>query len=215
MEYMQQETGRQNMPATIVFATSNEDKMKEVRMILADWNREVLSMKAAGVRAEIDEDGSTFEENALIKARAVHAVCGGLVLADDSGLEVDALDGAPGIHSARFMGEDTSYEIKNRAIIEQVNRTPEKGRGARFVCAIGAVLPDGTELTARACVEGSITHVPAGTGGFGYDPIFFVEELGKTTAELTAEEKNRVSHRGRALRAMKASLDQVWGKTLP
>lgn len=207
------EKSRENQSVKIVFATSNEDKMKEVRMILGDWGLQVLSMKEAGIRTEIAEDGGTFEENALIKARSVHAICGGLVLADDSGLEVDAMDGAPGIRSARFMGEETSYEIKNRAIIELVDSAPEKGRGARFVCAIGAVLPDGTELTTRACVEGSVTHTPAGTGGFGYDPIFFVEELGKTTAELTPEEKNRVSHRGRALRAMKASLEERYGKS--
>ena len=194
------------MKDKIIFATSNEGKMREVRMILADLGREILSMKEAGVSADITEDGTTFEENALIKARAVHRLTGSLVLADDSGLEVDWLNKEPGIYSARYMGEDTSYEIKNQEIIRRLEGAEGKERSARFVCAIGAGLPDGTELTATAAMEGTIAFAPAGEGGFGYDPIFYLEEYGKTAAQLTPEEKNRISHRGKALRAMKDKL---------
>ena len=194
------------MKDKIIFATSNEGKMREVRMILADLGREILSLKEAGIQADIEEDGSSFEENALIKARAVHRLTGSLVLADDSGLEVDYLHKEPGIYSARYMGEDTSYEIKNQAIIRRLEGTEGKDRSARFVCAIGAVLPDGRELTATAAMEGLIAFAPAGDGGFGYDPIFYLEEYGKTAAQLTPEEKNRISHRGKALEAMKEKL---------
>ena len=152
------------MKDKIIFATSNEGKMREVRMILADLGREILSMKEAGVSADITEDGTTFEENALIKARAVHRLTGSLVLADDSGLEVDWLNKEPGIYSARYMGEDTSYEIKNQEIIRRLEGAEGKERSARFVCAIGAVLPDGTELTATAAMEGTIAFAPAVDG---------------------------------------------------
>ena len=175
-------------------------------MILADLGREILSLKEAGIQADIEEDGSSFEENALIKARAVHRLTGSLVLADDSGLEVDYLHKEPGIYSARYMGEDTSYEIKNQAIIRRLEGTEGKDRSARFVCAIGAVLPDGRELTATAAMEGLIAFAPAGDGAFGYDAIFYLEEYGKTAAQLTPEEKNRISHRGKALEAMKEKL---------
>ena len=194
------------LPGRIVFATGNKGKLKEVEMILKDLGRQVVSMKEAGVETEIVEDGTTFAENAMIKARAVHAVCGGLVLADDSGLEIDCLNKEPGVYSARYLGEDTPYEIKNGIILQRLEGVAKEERSARFVCVIGAVLPDGRELLASASVEGSVAFHAAGEGGFGYDPIFFVDEFGKTMAELTPEEKNQISHRGKALREMKERL---------
>ncbi len=192
----------------IVFATGNEGKLREIRMILEDLGLEILSAREAGIAAEAEENGSTYEENALIKARAAAALAGEdtVVMADDSGLEVDALNREPGIYSARYMGEDTSYRIKNRAIIDRLAGVPDEKRTARFVCAIAGVLPDGTELTARGTIEGRIGYGERGSRGFGYDPIFYVPEFGKTTAELSEEEKNQVSHRGRALRNMKEEL---------
>ena len=183
----------------IIFATSNEGKMKEVRMILADLGLEILSMKEAGIRADIVEDGKTFEENACIKAGQIQKLAGGIVLADDSGLEVDYLDGAPGIYSARYMGEDTSYDIKNQAIIDKLADAKGDERSARFVCAIAAALPDGRLLTTRGTIEGQIGYEIVGDGGFGYDPIFYLPGRGVTTAQLSPEEKNQISHRGKAL----------------
>lgn len=187
----------------LIFATGNEGKMKEVRMILADLGFEIQSMKEAGIDIDIVEDGQTFEENALIKARAISKASGCLVLADDSGLEVDYMDKAPGIYSARFLGEDTSYRIKNQYIIDKLAGVPDPERTARFVCAIVAVFPDGSEYTTRGTIEGIIGYEERGENGFGYDPIFYLPELGKTTAELDPEEKNKISHRGNALRLMK------------
>lgn len=195
----------------IVFATGNAGKMKEVRMILEDLGLEVLSMKEAGITIDIEEDGATYEENALIKARAVAACTEDIVLADDSGLEIDRLNGEPGVFSARYMGEDTSYSIKNANLISRLDGVPEEERTARFVCAIAAVLPGGQELTTRAAIEGRIGYEEKGEGGFGYDPIFYVPELQKTTAELTGEEKNLVSHRGKALQLMKEELRKYEG----
>ena len=197
------------MSAKIVFATGNEGKMREVRAILADLGLPVLSMKEAGVDVEIVEDGKTFAENARIKARAVHAACGAIVLADDSGLEVDAMGGEPGVYSARWMGEETSYEVKNQAIIDRLEGLDGPERSARFVCVIAAVFPDGTEAEARGDFEGEIARKPAGCGGFGYDPILWLPERGCTSAELSAEEKNAISHRGKALRKIKP-LIQEW-----
>ena len=195
----------------IIFATSNEGKMKEVRMILADLGLEILSMKEAGIQADIVEDGKTFEENACIKAGQIQKLAGGIVLADDSGLEVDYLDGAPGIYSARYMGEDTSYDIKNQAIIDKLADAKGDERSARFVCAIAAALPDGRLLTTRGTIEGQIGYEIVGDGGFGYDPIFYLPERGMTTAQLSPEEKNQISHRGKALEAMKEKLREELG----
>ncbi|MCI8550757.1 MAG: XTP/dITP diphosphatase [Lachnospiraceae bacterium] len=195
----------------IIFATSNEGKMKEIRMILADLGLEIQSMKEAGLCADIVEDGATFEENACIKASTIQKLSGEIVLADDSGLEVDYLGGAPGIYSARYMGEDTSYEIKNQAIMDKLAGVKDTERGARFVCAIAAAFPDGEVLTAYGAVEGQISRKSAGEGGFGYDPIFYLPERGLTTAELSPEEKNEISHRGKALRAMKEKLRKKLG----
>ena len=194
------------MEQKIVFATGNEGKMREVRLILQDLGFPVLSMKEAGVSLDIEENGTTFAENAMIKARAVWEKTGGIVLADDSGLVVDYLGGEPGVYSARYLGEDTSYEIKNQAIIDRLADAKEEERTARFVSAIAAVLPDGSELVTEGTVEGLIAHEPAGNGGFGYDPIFFLPEYGKTTAELAPEDKNKISHRGRALEKIREVL---------
>lgn len=190
----------------LIFATGNAGKMKEIRMILGDLDYEILSMKEAGIEMNIEENGTTFEENAIIKAKAIMEAAGCLTLADDSGLEVDYLGKAPGIYSARYLGEDTPYSVKNQAIIDQLKGVEEEERSARFVCAIAAAFPDGKILTARADVEGRIAHEPKGDKGFGYDPIFYLAEYDKTTAELTPEEKNEISHRGKALTAIKQAL---------
>lgn len=197
------------MKRRIVFATGNKDKMKEIRQILADLGMEIVSMKEAGVDIEIVEDGMSFEENAEIKARAVSRVLtSDIVLADDSGLEIDYLDKAPGIYSARFAGEDTSYDIKNRIFLDRLEGIPDEERTARFVCAVAAVFPDGTSETVRETIEGRIAHEPAGENGFGYDPIFYVPEYECTTAEMSAELKNELSHRGKALRSMRRILEE-------
>ena len=191
----------------IVFATGNMGKMREIREIMDGSGYEIMSMKEAGVDPEIVEDGKTFEENAMIKARAVHKLLpDALVMADDSGLVVDALDGEPGIYSARYLGEDTPYSVKNNNIIERLEGVPDEERTARFVCAIAAVLPDGSEKCVRETVEGRIGYEEKGEFGFGYDPIFYVPELGCTTAEIPELEKNKISHRGKALRKMRTEL---------
>ncbi len=190
----------------LIFATGNMNKLREIKAILADMDVEVLSMKEAGIDIDIVEDGKTFEENALIKARAVSKAAGELALADDSGLEVDALNKEPGIYSARYMGEDTSYDIKNMNIIERLDGVPDEERTARFVCAMAAVFPDGEEKTFVRTMEGRIGYKIAGENGFGYDPIFYLPEYGKTSAEISPEEKNAISHRGKALRAMEEYL---------
>ena len=190
----------------IIFATGNAGKMKEIREILGDMDAEILSMKEAGIQTDIVENGTTFEENARIKAKAVAQFTKDIVLADDSGLEVDYLNKEPGVYSARYMGEDTSYTIKNQAILDLLAGVPKEERTARFVCSIAAVLPDGRELVTRETMEGYIGAKIAGENGFGYDPIFCVEKYGCTTAELSEEQKNEISHRGKALRAMKEKL---------
>ena len=200
------------MKKRIIFATANENKMKEIRMILKDLGLEILSMKEAGVDIDIVEDGMTFEENAEIKARSVARVLtNDIVLADDSGLEIDYLDKAPGIYSARFAGEDTSYDIKNRILLDRLEGVPEEERTARFVCAVAAVFPDGTVSTVRKTIEGRIAEESAGYNGFGYDPIFYVPEYGCTTAQMSPEQKNELSHRGKALRAMREILKEKIG----
>lgn len=190
----------------IIFATSNEGKMKEIRLIMADSGYEVVSLKEAGISADIEENGTTFEENAVIKASAIAKLTGEPAMADDSGLEVDYMDKAPGIYSARFLGEDTSYDIKNNYILEQLKDVPKEKRTARFVCAIALVDAGGRTVTKRATIEGYIGYESRGENGFGYDPIFMVPEYDKTTAELSIEEKNKISHRAKALRAMKEEL---------
>lgn len=193
----------------IIFATGNAGKLKEIKMILADLGMEILSMKEAGIQVEIEENGKTFEENAIIKAKAIAAHCQDLVLADDSGLEVDALNKEPGVYSARYMGEETSYHVKNANIIERLEGVTGKERSARFVCAIAAVLPDGSVLTSQGTIEGEIGYEEQGENGFGYDPIFVVPEYGCTTAQLSPEIKNQLSHRGKALQEMKKKLQEI------
>ena len=192
----------------IIFATGNADKMKEIRKILADLDAEVVSMKEAGIQADIVEDGKTFEENAVIKATAISKLTGNgeIVLADDSGLEIDYLNKEPGIYSARYMGEDTSYHIKNANLIERLDGVEDEKRTARFVCVIAAVCPDGSEHVTRGTIEGRIGYEEKGENGFGYDPIFYVPEYHCYSAELAPEEKNKISHRGKALEEMKTVL---------
>ena len=187
----------------LILATSNKDKAREIAEILSDTPFVVSTMKEEGFDPDIVEDGKTFEENALIKARAVHALAqNAYVMADDSGLCIDALDGAPGIYSARFCGEDSTYPEKFAKIFEMLKDVPEEKRTAKFVCSIAVVRPDGSEFTVRGEVCGVLHEKPMGDGGFGYDPIFYVPEFGMTTAQMTKEQKNSISHRGQASRAM-------------
>lgn len=196
------------MKEDIVFATNNEGKINEIRNIMADTGRQVMSMKEAGILVDPEENGSTYEENALIKARAAAGLVNCIVMADDSGLEVDYLNKEPGIYSARYLGEDTSYRIKNQTIIDRLAGAAGEARSARFVCAIAAILPSGRELVTRAALEGRIGYEEKGSNGFGYDPIFYLPEYGKTTAELSEDEKNSISHRGKALQRMKEELEK-------
>lgn len=190
----------------IIFATGNEDKLKEIREILGEPGLDIISMKEAGIDLTIVEDGTTFEENAVIKAKAVARETDEIVLADDSGLEIDYLNKEPGVYSARYAGEDTPYSVKNQLLLDRLAGVEQEKRTARFVCVIAAALPDGQVLTARGTIEGYIGYAPAGENGFGYDPIFYVPEYGCSTAQLSRELKNQLSHRGKALRAMKAKL---------
>lgn len=183
--------------------------MKEIRMILGDLGIELLSLKEADIDADVKEDGKTFEENAVIKAREIMKLTGEIVMADDSGLEVDALNKEPGIYSARYMGYDTSYHIKNQNIIDRLEGKQGAERSARFVCAIAAAFPDGRILTARATMEGEIGYEEKGENGFGYDPIFYLPEYGCYSGELPLEEKNKLSHRGKALRLLKEELKKL------
>lgn len=192
------------MKTKIIFATGNANKMREIREILGEDKYDIFSMKEAGIACDIVEDGATFEENALIKARAVATFAkDAIVLSDDSGLEIDALNKEPGIYSARYMGEDTSYDIKNAALIGRLEGVDKKDRSARFVCAVAAVFPDGSEEVVRGTIEGYIGYEPAGENGFGYDPIFYLWDRDISTASLPREEKNAISHRGNALKKIK------------
>ena len=191
----------------IIFATGNENKMKETKEILSDCNLEILSMKEAGIKADVMEDGTTFEENACKKVTEIAKLAPeDIILADDSGLEIDYLNKEPGIYSARYLGEDTSYDIKNQTLLYRLTGVEKERRSARFVCAIAAAVPGNGVFTTRGTIEGYIGWKIAGTNGFGYDPIFYVDDYGCSTAELTMEQKNACSHRGNALRAMKQEL---------
>ena len=200
---------------TIIFATGNKNKMIEIRMILEDLGCKILSQKEAGIQADVVEDGQTFEENALIKATTIADIArkmpeykNAVVLADDSGLEIDALNKEPGIYSARYMGEDTSYDIKNQALIDRLEGVPDEKRTARFVCAIAAALPDGSTDVVRGTMEGRIGYEITGENGFGYDPIFYLPQFGCSSAELEPEKKNELSHRGEGLRKMRKVLEE-------
>ena len=197
------------MEKKIIFATGNENKMKEIRMILADLGMPILSMKEAGIDVDVVEDGTTFEENALIKATEIAKYTENcIVLADDSGLEIDYLNKEPGVYSARYAGTHTSYDIKNSLLLSRMKGVPEEQRTARFVCAIAAAFPDGTTEVVRGTIEGIIGYEIAGENGFGYDPIFYLPEYGCSTAELSTEKKNELSHRGNALRAMRTIMEK-------
>ena len=196
----------------IIFATGNKGKLREIDDILKDLSIPIVSMKDAGITSEPDETGVTFEENAIIKAKHAADVLkekDAIYMADDSGLEVDALGGEPGVYSARYMGEDTPYTVKNKNIIDRLDGVENDKRTARFVCAIAAVLPDGEVVTTRGTIEGKIGYEERGTNGFGYDPIFYLPDMSVSTAELSPDEKNRISHRGRALEAMKLRLKEI------
>lgn len=202
------------MMEKIIFATGNEHKMTEIRMILKDLGMEVISQKEAGITADIVEDGSTFEENAIIKAVEISKITADIdeyknavVLADDSGLEIDYLNKEPGIYSARYMGEDTPYDIKNGELLRRLKDVPDDKRTARFVCAIAAVFPDGTREVVRGTMEGIIGHEIVGKNGFGYDPVFFLPEFGMTSAQLAPEKKNELSHRGEGLRKIRGIIE--------
>lgn len=197
----------------IIFATGNQNKMKEIRMILQDLGMEILSMKEAGISVDIEENGATFEENALIKASAIAEIpevktMNAIVLADDSGLEIDYLNKKPGIRSARYAGTDTSYLIKNNLLLSRMKGVPDEERTARFVCAIAAVFPNGEKEVVRGTMEGRVAYEIAGANGFGYDPIFYLPEFGCTSAELSPEKKNELSHRGKGLRMMRKIMGQ-------
>ena len=186
----------------IVFATSNEGKLKEIRSILSEYGFEVMSMKEAGVNPQIEENGATFEENAIIKAKAVMEAVNEVVMADDSGLEVDYINKEPGIYSARYLGEKTPQNKKNKSVIDRLQNATDNERKARFVCAIACAFPDGRIITTRGEVEGLIAYEEKGTNGFGYDPILYIPEYGLTMAEIAPEQKNKISHRFKALRMM-------------
>lgn len=193
----------------IILASNNQNKVAEVKEILKDKNVEIISLKEAGIDVDVEENGTTFEENALIKARAVCKMTGSITMADDSGLEVDYLDKQPGVYSARFMGHDTSYDIKNKAIIDKLEGVEGDARSARFVAAIAVVFPDGKEIVTRGTMEGLIAREPAGDNGFGYDPIVYLPEYGMTSAQLSPDEKNKISHRGKALKKMADELKGI------
>lgn len=191
---------------SIILASNNKDKVKEVKEILKGYD--IISMKEAGIDVDIEENGTTFEENALIKARAIMKLTGQITMADDSGLEIDYLNKAPGVYSARFMGHDTSYDIKNKALIQKLEGGKGSDRSGRFVCAIAVCFPDGREIVKRGTMEGLIAEEIKGDNGFGYDPIVYLPEYGKTSGELAPEEKNKISHRGKALALIKEELDK-------
>lgn len=194
---------------TIIFATKNMGKMKEIKAKLPEYD--VKSMEEAGIDIDVEENGETFEENAIIKAEEIMKICNEIVVADDSGLEIDYLNKAPGVLSARYLGYDTPYEYKNAKILEQLEGVPEEKRTARFVCAMAVACPDKKTEVVRGTIEGIIGYESRGENGFGYDPIFFVPELNKSTAELSMDEKNKISHRGKALDKVKDILEKMWG----
>ncbi len=181
----------------IIAATKNKNKIKEFGEILKGF--EIISQEDAGIDIDVEETGTTFEENSLLKAMAIYKATGIPAIADDSGLEVDALGGEPGIYSARYGGEGLDDKDRVNLLLKNMQNIPDEKRTARFVCAITYVDENGY-ITAKGTCEGRITYAPAGENGFGYDPVFFVQEFGKTTAEISAEEKNSISHRGKALR---------------
>lgn len=193
---------------TIIIASGNKGKLKEFRELMADLPVEVKSLSDYPEIGEIEENGKSFAENAFIKAKAVHDATGCLAIADDSGLEVDALGGAPGIYSARYAGEEKNDAANNAKLLQALSDISEDNRGAQFHCAICAVTADGKRFDAEGIVRGQILRAERGDGGFGYDPLFYIPALGKTTAELSMDEKNAISHRGQAVRQMVQTLKE-------
>lgn len=193
----------------VIMATSNQDKVREIRQMLEGTSIQIVSLKEAGIHADIEENGQSFEENAVIKAEAIRDLTGQMAIADDSGLVIDYLDGMPGIYSSRFMGEDTPYPVKNKAILEKLKDAEGEERSARFICAMAIAYPDQDTRVFTGVMEGRIAEEIAGEGGFGYDPIFFLPERGLTSAQLSPEEKNAISHRGKALRQAAAVLREL------
>ncbi len=191
----------------LLVATTNRHKLEEYRTIFSDIPFQLLSLNDIRLDLDVEETGTTFQENAEIKALTYARASGILSLADDSGLEIDALNGAPGIYSARFAGVDTPYEEKFRLIFERLHGVPVAQRTARFRCVITIAEPSGYHESVEGSIEGIITDVPRGANGFGYDPIFLVPELGKTTAEMPPEQKHQISHRGRAARKARTLLE--------
>lgn len=196
----------------IIIASNNAHKIEEIKDILKDFGFDLVSLREAGVNVDVEEDGKTFEENAYKKASEIARITGEISLADDSGLEVDALGGAPGIYSARFAGEHGNDRRNNQKLLELMKEVPRAERSARFVSVISMVTPEGEEIAARGNVEGTIGYEEKGANGFGYDPLFIVPELSKTYAELTSEEKNSISHRSRALKLLKEKLGKILGE---
>ncbi len=190
----------------IVVATLNRHKLAEYRAMLGELYDEVLGLEGLGAPEPPEETGATFEENALLKVRACAGLTDAVTLADDSGLEVDALGGFPGVRSNRWAGPGRSDAERNEMLLRKMQDVPWPERTARFVCVIAAALPDGTERTFRGALEGMIAREPRGSLGFGYDPVFYVPGLGRTVGELPPEEKNRISHRARALAAARSWL---------
>lgn len=194
---------------TIIFATQNEGKVKEIKEIMADMNINIMTMKEAGINIDVIEDGITFEANAIKKAEEIMKMSGHIVMADDSGLEIDYFGKAPGVYSARYLGKDTPYEEKNSIILDKMKDVPIQKRGARFICAIATAFPHQETIVTSGVMEGIIGCESVGSGGFGYDPIFFAEGLKTSTAHISPQLKNEISHRGKALRAMKIQLKKV------
>lgn len=195
----------------LIFATGNKDKLKEIKRIFEGTQYEVISMREAGFDGDIEENGETFEENSYIKAKTIWDKFGGLVMADDSGFMVDYMGGAPGVYSARYLGEDAGYDKKCASILKEMEGVPKEKRGACFAAVITAILPDGRKLVSEGKLNGIVNDKPEGTNGFGYDPILYVPELGKTSAQISMDEKNAISHRGKALRKMKELLSREIG----
>ncbi|WP_054739020.1 XTP/dITP diphosphatase [Cellulosilyticum ruminicola] len=193
----------------IIVATQNQGKVKEIKAVLGDLPVEVYTMGEVGLDMEIEENGTTFEANAIIKAEALKQHTDAIVIADDSGLEIDYLNKEPGVYSARYLGKDTPYTEKNQIILDRLKDVKREERTARFVCAIAMAMKGKETQTAVETIEGYIGYKAQGTNGFGYDPIFFVPGLERSTAELTMEEKNKISHRAKALRTMKEKIKDM------
>lgn len=191
----------------LIVATKNRGKIEEIKKVLADMPFDVAAMNEVGIDIDVEEDGTTFEENSLKKATQICEISKTIVIADDSGIEVDFLNGAPGIYSARFGGPGATDEDKNKKLLSMLAEVPFEKRTARFVCAIAVAFPDGRSFTVRDTCEGIIAFEGKGNNGFGYDPLFFLEQYDKTMAELDMDVKNKISHRGKALKSMAVKLE--------